>query len=141
MLHNITLVLKFEQFLHNSKIFSKFCTSYTIRHFKHIQAQFYIFCTFFLKVCTILHIFHIFLIFARIAHFSEKLQILQKKLHIFHNLAYFANWSNEWQKKYFLTTVEFGNKIGQGGAKLGQYLHPIYTTSVWVHSVHVLFYT
>ena len=37
-------------------------------------------------------------------------------------------------------TVEFGKKIGQaGGTKSGQYLHPIYITSVWVHSVHVLY--
>ena len=35
--------------------------------------------------------------------------------------------------------VEFGKKIGQDGAKSGQYLHPIYITSVWVHSVHVLY--
>ena len=35
--------------------------------------------------------------------------------------------------------VEFGKKIGQGMAKSGQYLHPIYITSVWVHSVHVLY--
>ena len=34
--------------------------------------------------------------------------------------------------------VKFGKKIGQDGAKSGQYLHPIYITSVWVHSVHVL---
>ena len=35
--------------------------------------------------------------------------------------------------------AEFGKKIGQGGAKSGQYLHPIYITSVGVHPVHVLY--
>ena len=36
--------------------------------------------------------------------------------------------------------VEFGKKIGQDGAKSGQYLHPRYITSAGVHySVHVLY--
>ena len=30
-------------------------------------------------------------------------------------------------------------KVDQGGAKSGQYPHPIYMTSVWVHSVQYLY--
>ena len=100
------------------------------------------FALFFFKFCKILHIFNNFAHFALIVHFHKN-STFCTNLHIIHNFAYFAkfcinllivNNCSNWLKEM----VEFSKKIDQGGAKSGQYLHPIYITSVWVHSVHVL---
>ena len=97
-------------FIYSALFFFKFCKNLHIFH-------------------KILHVLHLLYIFTKIAHFAQ--------IYIFHNFAYLAkfcmkdllivhncsNWLNEWPRNYFLIMVEFSKKIGQGGAKSGQYLH------------------
>ena len=125
-LHNFCTIL---YILPNFAHLTQFGTYSTFMHY------FIYFALFFFKFCKILHIFHNFARFALIVHFHKN-RTFCTNLYIFHNFAYFAkfcinllivhncsNWLNEWPRNYFLIMVEFSKKIGQGGAKSGQYLH------------------
>ena len=102
------------------------------------------FALFFFKFCKILHIFNNFAHFALIVHFHKN-STFCTNLHIFHKIlhkfAYCAKIFKlvKWMAKIlFSYNGLFQQENWPGWGKIGAIPPPIYITSVWVHSVHVL---